>query len=129
MKLYMTVSAVQARQIIDDGFVGIPTQMTHEDGTERVCEFVMMRDRPPCGTVRWGVSGGTSVIDDPGDFNLVIDVPDDMVMRVGITEDPPRGWPFREYWLPAEVINAHRNTMVIVDTDGGEEVQPDFVGR
>ena len=136
MKLYMAVPADYARHIIDSGFEGSAAHwLEAEDGT--VSHYCPFRDQPPGGLVlsrtaeieadvtgdamALRVSGGALLADDLGDFVMSIDVPGEMAAQFEVHEEPPAGWPFREYWLPADIANAHLGD--------GEEVRPDLVGR
>lgn len=94
------------------------------------------------------IDGGPVLADDLGDFVLCIDVPDDVASPWVITEEPgrilkkddagewvdageaePLSWPFREYWLPDTLANEYRDTLKVFDSDDGEEVRPDLVGK
>lgn len=144
MKLYMPVSTSLARHIIDDGFYGIPRLMTARDGSKDVYEVVVMYDQPPTGLVgdrstefqvettderiiTMTGTGGKWFTMDIGDFTMVIEVPDKQVAQYEIREDPPKGWPFREYWMPPEFVNRHRHTLSVLNSQDGEEVRADLV--
>ena len=41
----------------------------------------------------------------------------------------PVSWPFREFWLTPEEANLYLNTAKVYDSQDGEEVRPDLVGK
>ncbi len=141
MKLYQAATTTDARHVIDHGFVGRSIMLTSGE----IADFVQFRDLPPAGLtssrtaeveatlhddqIDVRISGGEVLVDDLGDFVLCIDVPDDVARDFRVAEEPPSGWPFQEYWLSPEWANAYRHTLVVFDSDDGEEVRPDLVGR
>jgi hypothetical protein len=74
-------------------------------------------------------SGGPLLADDPEDFVLSIDVPDDFALKREVREDPPKGWPFREFQLTEEEANRYRHTLRAFDSNDLEEVRLDLVGK
>jgi hypothetical protein len=123
------------------GFEGNPVNwLLDESGNPGLyCAF---RDQPPGGlvlsrtaeieavdagmTVR--IDGGPVLADDASYFIMSIDVPGKDLAECEIHEDPPPGWPFREFWLPPELANSHIDSLAF-DSDDGEEVRSDLVGR
>ena len=83
-------------------------------------------------TLRMTVSGGPALADYMGDFVLEIEVPDEIAAPWEVKEEPPKGWPFREYWLAEELANEYRHTLVVYrwahDVDL-EQVPPELVGK
>lgn len=73
------------------------------------------------------ISGGPVLFDNPGDFVLSIDVPDDLALGREVINE--LGWPFREFHLAPEEANEYRQTLKVYDSQDGEEVRPDLVGR
>lgn len=71
---------------------------------------------------------GAALLEDVGDFVLSIEVPDEVASLYEIHEEPPRGWPFREYWFPVDIAHEYRGTLRVQDNDGGD-VRPDLVGK
>jgi hypothetical protein len=155
MRLYIALPTAAARLFIDDGFVGRPRVMYDQHVTladieagakpTGVAEYVEFRDMPPVGLtfsrtteadveptddgLEVTIDGGPVLADDPGDFILSIKVPDEVAREHEVTEDPPAGWPFREFWLPPEVANAYHHTLKVFDSSDGDEVRADLVGR
>jgi hypothetical protein len=70
------------------------------------------------------LSGGPVLVDDIGDVILSIEIPGDEVAQYEVHEDPPEGWPFREYWLPPYIANAYRSTLKVFISASGEEFDP-----
>jgi hypothetical protein len=69
------------------------------------------------------LSGGPVLADDMGDLVLAIEVPDDEALHeMEVYEDPPQGWPFREYWLPPDVANRYRGTLRAWIPETDEEI-------
>lgn len=113
--------------------------------TGEIMDLVQFRDLPPggltlsratqvaeaveVGEIRVSITGGAVLADDFGDFILAIELPDDLAATYRVAEDPPTGWPFREYWLSPEVANQLRYTLTVDDSDDGEEVRHDLVGK
>lgn len=81
------------------------------------------------GRVHIAIGGGPVLVDDVGDFVLTIEVPDDVALEHEVHEDPPAGWPFREFWMPPDLANRYWNTLKVLDSETGEEVRPDLVGK
>lgn len=81
------------------------------------------------GDLNMTISGGPTLADDPGDFTLSIEVPDEFALKREAIEDPPIGWPFREFWLTVEEANSYRHTLRVFDSIDGEEIRPDLVGK
>jgi hypothetical protein len=139
MRLYMAASTEYAQHVIAKGFVGIPRRLV-DGGVAEFCEF---RDSPPTGidlSITAGVipgsedeptriTGGPVLVTDPGDFILSIEVPNDLASQREVHEDPPGPWPFREVWLAPEEANRYLDTLKVFDSNDGEEVRPDLVGR
>jgi hypothetical protein len=113
-----------------------------ESSRADVCEF---RDIPPRGLtpsrttevtsevdedrIEVTMDGGPVLADDLGDFILSIQVPDDFALVREAHEDPPSGWPFREFWLTSEEADLYRDTLKVYDSSDGEEIRPDLVGK
>lgn len=144
MKLYQAATTKYARHVIDSGFPGREFELVHDDRkpTGEVVEYVRFHDLPLGGlafsrTTERDYSGGDVGVDAiinarplpadaPGYFILCIEIP---AKEAADYEDAPAGSPFREYWLPPEVANRYRDSLVIFDPDDGEEVQPDEIGE
>jgi hypothetical protein len=75
------------------------------------------------------IGGGPVLADDPGDFVLSIEVPDDLSLEHEALYDEPEGWPFREIWLPEDVANRYRDTLKVYDPIDEEEIPLDLVGK
>jgi hypothetical protein len=73
--------------------------------------------------------GGPTLSDYLGDFVVSIEVPDDVALEHEAHEEPPMGWPFREFWLSPDLANRYRDTLKVFDSNDGEEVRPDLVGK
>jgi hypothetical protein len=147
MKLYGAASTQTARNIIDHGFPGRPQVLVDDDKpTGEIIHVVELRDMPPRGLilsrttevtaesdgddVTMSMTGGPVLADDPGDFVIQIDVPNDVAAPFEARFDPaPTGWPFREFWLSPEVANQYHDTLRVFDSDDGEEVRPDLVRK
>lgn len=143
MRLYKAVSASYARHVIDVGFIGVPNCTVEGE----YFEYVEMRDIPPAGLtfsrtaemevavdevtghIDARIGGGPVLADDLGDFIVSIAMPADVAAQYRITYEDPPGWPFQEYWLDPDVTNAYRHTFVVFDSDDGEEVRPDLMGK
>jgi hypothetical protein len=130
-----------ARHVIDQGFVGLP-RAVHDaeelDAATRdtpegeitppeklpeptdVVEYCEFRDRPPRGLASSRTTEAA--------FVLSIEVPDSVALANEIHDEPPRGRPFREFRLTPEEANRYRDTLEIIDSNHGEEVQPDLRG-
>ena len=140
MRLFAALSTNSVRHIVAHDFTGI----TRIIGGK---EYVMFRDLPPAGltrsltteaeTTQTGeneskvvFSGGPMLADDMGEFQVSIDVPEQVAREHVVTEDPPMGWPFREFWLPPELANAYRSTLMVLIPEGpDEEVPLELFGR
>jgi hypothetical protein len=72
------------------------------------------------------IDGGMSLLDDPGDVVLSIEVPDTVALANEIHEEPPSGRPFREVRLTPGEANRSRDRLEIIDSNHGDEVQPDL---
>jgi hypothetical protein len=149
VRLYMATNTKYARHVIEEGFIGVSHVVYDADGkpTDEVVDWCEFRDLPPGGltpsitteteiepmdegiAIAIAMSGGPMLADGGGDFLLAIDVPEDVALKYELNEDPPSGWPFREFGLPPEVANEHRHTLCVFDSKDGEEVRPDLVGR
>jgi hypothetical protein len=130
-----------ARHVIDQGFVGLP-RAVHDaeelDAATRdtpegeitppeklpeptdVVEYCEFRDRPPGGLASSRTTEAA--------FVLSIEVPDSVALASEIHDEPPWDRPFREFWLTPEEANRYRDTLEIIDSNDGEEVQPDLRG-
>jgi hypothetical protein len=126
MRLFAPASTTDARAAIDEGFT--PTEMGEGD-----VAFVVFRSRrggsPPD-------DAGLDLLADPAvDFALALDVPDDEAAKWEARYDPPLrdarlgDLPYREHFLPVEVADRYRESLVVFDAADGEEVRPDLVGR
>jgi hypothetical protein len=51
------------------------------------------------------IDGGPSLLDDPGDLVLSIEVPDGVALANEIHEEPPLSRPFRVFWFTPEEAN------------------------
>jgi hypothetical protein len=119
------------------------TDLPNPIDTKPYCEF---RDIPSSGltfsrttetdvaqtgedSLKVTISGGPTLADDIGDFTLEIEVPADFALEREVHEDPPLGWPFREFWLTREEANRFLDTLKVYDSADGEEVRPDLVGK
>ena len=111
--------------------------------------FVEFRDMPPVGLtfsltaeatvegdpdddhrVNVTIDGGPVLADYLGDFVLAIEVPDDEELhQMEIHEDPPLGWPFREYWLEPEVANQYLRALKVFVPETREEIPAELLGR
>ncbi len=130
-----------ARHVIDQGFVGLPRAVYDAEELDAatrdtpegeitppeklpeptdVGEYCEFRDMPPGGLA----SSGTT----EAEIVLSIEVPDSVALANEIHDEPPRGRPFREFWLTPEEANRYRDTLEIIDSNDGEEVQPDLRG-
>jgi hypothetical protein len=72
------------------------------------------------------IDGGMSLLDDPGDVVLSIEVPESVALASEIHEEPPSGRPFREFRLTPAEANRSRDRLEIIDSNHGDEVQPDL---
>jgi hypothetical protein len=152
MRLFIALPTEAARLFIERGFAGIPRVLYDADATLEevnsgkakptgVAEYVEFRDQPPVGltlsrtaevteaeigddSMAITIGGGPVLADDLGDFILSIDVPDEVALAHEAKEDPPSGWPFREFWLPPEVANTYRHTLKAFDSNDGRRSAP-----
>ena len=136
-----------ARQVIDQGFVGRPRAVYDAEELDAatrdtpegeitppkklpeptdVVEYCEFRDMPPGGLASSRTT--EAEIAQTGDFVLSIEVPDSVALANEIHEEPPWWRPFREFWLTPEEANRYRDTLEIIDSNDGEEVQPDLRG-
>ena len=136
-----------ARQVIDQGFVGRPRAVYDAEELDAatrdtpegeitppeklpeptdVVEYCEFRDMPPGGLASSRTT--EAEIAQTGDFVLSIEVPDSVALANEIHEEPPWCRPFREFWLTPEEANRYRDTLEIIDSNDGEEVQPDLRG-
>jgi hypothetical protein len=139
MLLYVAVPMNYARFVVERGFVGVERAFI-EGGSAEFCEF---RDIPPTGLtfsrttevtaeptetgISLTIGGGGILADYIGDVVLSIDVPEAAALECEAREDPPAGWPFREFWLSPELANAHRSTLRAWVSESGEEIDPDLL--
>lgn len=108
-------------------------------------EYVPMRDMPPMGLtpsrtteieIETDEDGGQVNIamrgpvlaDGLGDFIVSIEMPEVEVLPHRAVVDG-ESWPFQEFWLPPDLVNAHLHTLVIYNSEDGEETPPDLVGK
>jgi hypothetical protein len=125
-----------------EGEIAPPKKLPEPTDVVEYCEF---RDMPPGGLAssrtteaeieqtgetefKMTIDGGPSLLDDPGGFVLSIEVPDSVALANEIHDERPWDRPFREFWLTPEEANRYRDTLEIIDTNDGEEVQPDLRG-
>jgi hypothetical protein len=155
-RLFAAGTTNGVRQVVADGFTGIP-ELTYPGNAGTIEEmraseatvvyFVKFRDLPPAGMtfsrttemdaeqtseneIRVDIDGGPVLMDDMGDFQVPIDVPAEVIAEYEVVEDPPSGWPFREYWLPPDVANEYRPTLlVLVPEDPDQEVPLELFTR
>ncbi len=130
-----------ARHVIDQGFVGLPRAVYDAEELDAatrdtpegeitppeklpeptdVGEYCEFRDMPPGGLASSRTTEAA--------FVLSIEVPDSVALANEIHDEPPWGRPFREFWLTPEEANRYRDTLEIIDSNDGEEVQPDLRG-
>lgn len=170
MRLYtLGLPTSAARAVIDHGGfdpIARVSALIGDDGmpTGEDLEYVDLRDLPPGGltfsrttevdvsdegeTVGMTISGGPVLLDDPGDFVLSIEVPDDLAREHVVTEEPgrlyeqddegrwvsageaePASWPFREFWLSPQAAAQYWDSLTVYDSNDQEEVRPDLVGK
>lgn len=140
MRLYAAAQAEAARAVVQHGFAaaGRPRRVWDATGKSEVVEFVEFRDLTPTGFtlsrtaelkaektnegIKMTISGGPVLADDLGDFIISIDVPDDLASEREVHEDPPAGWPFREYWLGVDDADRFRDTLALHIPETEEEV-------
>jgi hypothetical protein len=125
-----------------EGDITPPEKLPEPTHVAECCEF---RDRPPGGVassrtteseiaqtgeteLKMTIDGGPSLLNDPGDLVLSIEVPDSVALANQIHEEPPWGRPFREFSLTPGEANRYRDTLEIIGSNDGEEVQPDLRG-
>jgi hypothetical protein len=140
MRLYMAVPADYAAAVAQAGFrTGRPFYDPGIDGFSRTShmEYCDFRDKKPSWnslselpqmphTNVFGVTvEGPIRLDDPGDFVLSIDVPDDFALE---HEVGPRH-PSREFWLTPQEANRFLDTLRVYESDSGAVVRPDLVGK
>jgi hypothetical protein len=150
MRLYQGCSATTARHVLDHGFVGelwMPLKedqrggiardqtgkpVTEGEASERWCVF-----RSGSFAAGSGQEGDAQLVVIPeGDFVLMIEVPEEFAKKYEVVERPESAADEREetpsadreFWLPPEVANRFRDTMIVYDRDGAE-VRPDLVGK
>jgi hypothetical protein len=152
-RLYAAVLMDYARHVHRAGFIGRP-EVTYETEklalgedvaihTQAFCEF---RDMPPAGltfsltaeaqveeryadTIEMTISGGPVLADEMGDLVLSILVPDGEIREYEIHEDPPQGWPFREYRLPVDVANKYRHSLEVWVPESEEQIPVDLLSQ
>jgi hypothetical protein len=149
MRLYMAVPTDYAVEVVSNGFThGRPLYdpETDEISTTAFQPYLDFRDLAPTGA-SFGVTAegafqeptedddfqiaiqGPVMFDDPGAFVLSIEVPDEFALQQEARFEPPVRWAFREFWLQPEEANLYIDTLKIYDSDDGEEVRPDLVGK
>ena len=106
MRLYMAVTTEMARMAVDQG-IGSLARPRFDINTGKPWENVEMRDLPPGGltfsrtteattaadddgNVHVTISGGPVLADDPGEYVLSIEVPDDIACEHFVVEEPGR---------------------------------------
>jgi hypothetical protein len=120
-----------------DGVITPPEKLPGPIAVAEYCEF---RNMPPDGLILSRtteaeieptggtefkvIDGGSSLLDDAGDFVFSIEVPDSVALANEIHEEPPSGRPFRKFWLTEGEANRYRYTLKIIDA----KVQPDLLG-
>lgn len=75
------------------------------------------------------IGGGLVLADDPGDFIMSIDVPEDVLRQHQLEGDIGEEFGFRQFWLTPDEANSYRGTLAVYDSHDGEEVRPDLVGK
>jgi hypothetical protein len=64
-----------------------------------------------------------------GDFVLSILVPEAEVREYEVHEDPPLGWPFREYWLTPDIANKYRDSLEVWVPGTEEQVPAELLSQ
>ncbi len=144
MRLYMATPAEYAALVVHEGFtVGRPFYDPRIDGFARTAhlEYCDFKDQKPVGRSLPGPHelantnvfqvrlDGPILLDDPGDFVLSIEVPDEFALEVEVHSDHPKGRSSREFWLAPEEANRYPDTLRVYDSQYGEVVRPDLVGK
>lgn len=75
------------------------------------------------------IGGGAVLADGPGDFCLSIEVPDELLAQRRLEGDIGDEFGFKQYWLSPEEANRYRDTLKVYDSEDGEEVRLDLVGK
>ncbi len=136
----MAVPADYAAAVAQAGFrTGRPFYDPGIDGFSKTShmEYCDFRDKKPDSnslsdfphmpdTNVFGVKvEGPIRLDDPGDFVLAIDVPDDFALEreVGPSHSS------REFWLTPEEANRFLDTLRVYESEFGGLVPPDLVGK
>jgi hypothetical protein len=152
-RLYAAVTMDYARLVHRTGFVGQLEVLYDTDklalgeyvaiGTQEFCQF---RDMPPAGltfsltaeaqtevrnddSIEITIGGGPVLADEMGDLVLSILVPDTEIRQYEVHEDPPQGWPFREYWLPVDVANKYRDSLEVWVPESAEQIPVDLLSQ
>ncbi len=152
-RLYAAVTMDYARLVHRTGFVGQSEVLCDTDklalgeylaiGTQKLCQF---RDMPPVGltfsltaeahaevrndeSIEITIGGGPVLADEMGDLVLCILVPDTEIRQNEVHEDPPQGWPFREYWLPVDVANKYRDSLEVWVPESEEQIPADLLSQ
>jgi hypothetical protein len=141
MRLYMAAPAEYAAAVVEAGFsTGRPFYDPAIDGFSRTShmEYCDFRDKKPSRTSLPGLSHMPAInvfgvrvegpirLDDPGDFVLSIDVPDDFVFGCEVGPDHPS---CREFWLTPKEANRFLATLRVYDSEYGGLVRRDLVGK
>lgn len=155
-RLCIAVPTHYARSVYQHGFTASerplydPDELAKGNYVETESRaFIEFRDMPPVGLtfsltaeataevdpdddhrINMTIDGGPVLADYMGDFVLSIEVPDDEALhQMEIHEDPPLGWPFREYWLEPQVANQYLGTLKVFVPETGEEIPAELLGQ